>query len=356
MIEKRQIIILAITAAVIAGSVGISKAMKPGEEKKRGGKPELQVTREEFTVKVKPFTETISLSGKAEAVQSMELTPTVAGTMIPGTKPFRAGTRFKAGEILFRIDEGTFGFDLRAKRTLFHGQILKVLPELAVDFPKAAKRWEQFASAISADKSLPALPKATSERERMVLVARELYSTYWTIRGLEDKQDEYTITAPFDGVVTVALSSGRSYLTAGRNVGTFTGNRRFEIALAVPASQISAVAIGSPVNCSVMETGAELKLTVARINTAIDPQTRTVNIYLTTDSPDLFENSFVTAKLNGKTHTDAALIPARFMRDGSSVRIKEGKKGGTAQAVTVIARLDSGVVVTGLAEGTTLTR
>jgi len=359
MIQKRQVIVLAIAAAILAGSVGITKLMKNPAKKSpemgqmKKGKPN-KVEGEQYTVTTSPYAETITLNGTAEAVQSMELTPTVTGYMVAGSRPFREGTRFKKGEILFQIDQGAFGFDLRARRSAFHTLILKVLPEIAIDFPESVTKWETYARSIRPDSPLKNLPEPSSERERMILSAKEIFTTYWTLRGLEQKATEYTFSAPFDGVITVANSTGKANIQAGKSVGIFTGTGSFEITLALPASRLESVKVGSPVNITVQETGAEIGSSVKRINSVIDQGSRTLNLYCSAEG-NCFDGSFVTAKIPGVSHKETAKIPSRFMVDGTQVRVKEGKESVT-KSVEVLARLDGFVIIKGLRSGTVLTR
>ena len=149
---------------------------------------------------------------------------------------------------------------------------------------------------------------------------------------LAEKQLSHTqIRAPFSGIVADRPISAGDVVSPGTALFTVVDPRSMKLEAAVPAAQIGALRIGSPVQFAVQGYGTRLFTgRVARINPAADPVTRQVSAYITipNSSGSLVAGLYAEGRV-GSDRRGALVVPFNAVdMTGSGptvVRLKLGK-------------------------------
>lgn len=157
-----------------------------------------------LTAKNGPVRLSIPITGRLRATDRMLLTAEVGGMLQRTGKVFREGAAFRQGEVLFRIDDGEVRAQINAQQSAFLRTLVQLVPDLRIDLPDQAAKWDAYLKSVPVDGQLPELPKFASEQERNYLAGRGVLDQYYGIRALYERRAKYVITAAFDGVVTAA--------------------------------------------------------------------------------------------------------------------------------------------------------
>ncbi len=130
-----------------------------------------------------------------------------------------------------------------------------------------------------------------------------------------------TVRAPGAGVVTVRNVQTGDRVSAGDPLFTVADTRRLEFEATVPGEFIRRVRVGATVVLQVsgIPAGA-VRGQVARINTAVDPATRQVQVYVAIDNPDGLVPSglFASGSIVTQEAASALAVPSTAVRTDSA--------------------------------------
>ncbi len=85
---------------------------------------------------------------------------------------FREGVTFRQGEVLLRIDNGEVRAQVNAQQSAFLRTLVQLVPDLRIDLPDVAAKWEAYLKSVPVEGLLPELPKLANEQERNYLAGR----------------------------------------------------------------------------------------------------------------------------------------------------------------------------------------
>ena len=144
----------------------------------------------------------VRLTGPVTAYDKVELYAEVSGVCMHTETRFKEGVPYSEDDILIQIDDRVYRNNVLAQKSSLMNQITLLLPDLSIDFPESARRWENYLKAFDLEESLAPLPDVGSEQERYYIASRNIYNLYFTVKSMEETLAKYTLRAPFDGVVT----------------------------------------------------------------------------------------------------------------------------------------------------------
>ena len=147
----------------------------------------------------------ITANGNLVALKKVELYAEVQGVLQSTGKLFREGQRYNAGEALLKLDASEFYASVQSQKSSFYNLIASVMPDLILDYPQFSGKWQTYLNNFDIDKSVNKLPEITSEQERLFLAGRNVISTYYNVKNLEERLSKYILRAPFSGVLTCLL-------------------------------------------------------------------------------------------------------------------------------------------------------
>lgn len=121
-------------------------------------------------------------------------------------------------------------------------------------------------------------------------------AAYEVAKANRDRAKAFTdyavITAPFSGIITKRLADKGQLIQAGTSANTqpvvhLSDNTRLRLVFPAPESIVPQVRAGLPVSVSVQATGLSLAGKIARVSGMIDDATRTMEVEVDLDNPDL---------------------------------------------------------------------
>jgi len=338
------IVIAGIVIGRLLGS-GNSQQQERAVPKKNDQVPVTRVTNSAVS-------RTIVMNGKVEAVKKIEIFAEVSGVFVDGTKPFREGRRFSKGEVLLRIDDGVYRNTVLSEKSALLNQMTLLMPDLLIDFPEHAGPWKRYVDNFSIQRSLRPLPPAANDRLRNYVAARNIYGKYFAVRSMEEMLGKYTITAPFDGVVTVSEANPGILVRNGQKIGEFAATTAFELGLSVAVRDAGFIRQGDRVLLSFDDFDDDIEATVARVNEAIDPNTQTVAVYVLLNDSRLKDGMYVSASLS--VQVDDALIIPRELLDRESRLFVLRDSVFTLLPVEVVSFDGNTAIVRGIPDGSSL--
>ncbi|MFN3876714.1 MAG: efflux transporter periplasmic adaptor subunit, partial [Flavobacteriales bacterium] len=171
----------------------------------------------------------IPITGRVRSSERMLITAEVGGALLRMPKPFREGASFSRGELLFRIDDGEVRAQINAQQSAFLRSLVQLVPDMRIDHPDAAPKWEAYLKSVPVDGALPELPAIGSDQERNYLAGRGVLEQYYGIRALYERLGKFSIPAPFDGVAVAAGIEPGTIVVPGSRLGEFIAPGSLEL-------------------------------------------------------------------------------------------------------------------------------
>ncbi|MFC2114822.1 efflux RND transporter periplasmic adaptor subunit, partial [Bacteroidota bacterium] len=147
------------------------------------------------------------------------------------------------------------------------------------------------------------------------------YNTFYQIKRSELLLNKYTISAPFDGMLTSTMVETGSLVRMNQKLGEFKGSGSYELELSLTPAEVSFLNVGD--QASIFSDKFNTKLTgkVIRINPNLDPTSQTVNVYIQVNGETLKDGMYLHAEVEGDIMISVFEIPRRSLVDNSSVYV-----------------------------------
>jgi len=117
------------------------------------------------------------------------------------------------------------------------------------------------------------------------------------------------VVAPISGVIDKKLVDIGEHIAKGASIFTLVRSQTLELAATVPERRASSIKIGQKVSFAAQ--GLSFTGKVARVSPTIDPNTRSITVYVDVDNPDgaLKGNSLATGDVIASTVNNVLLVP-----------------------------------------------
>ncbi len=303
-----------------------------------------------LTVKNGPVRLSIPITGRLRATDRMLITAEVGGTLQRTGNVFREGAAFRQGEVLFRIDDGEVRAQINAQQSAFLRTLVQLVPDMRIDLPDQAIKWDAYLKSVPVEGQLPELPKLASDQERNYLAGRGVLDQYYGIRALYERRDKYTITAAFDGVVATAGIEPGTIVTPGTRLGEFIAPTSLELETAIGAGELAMVKLGDTLRLTSSEGPGSWTGRIIRLGESIDISTQTVRLFVQVDGKGLRDGQYLSGSIEAGSLTDAVGVPrSALLEDGSLYTVKDSTL--VKRAVQVVHQGVERSVVKGLGDG-----
>lgn len=324
---------------------------KEKEEEKETEKEIFIPTLQGISVQNQKETLNIGGFGTVTSFNSVDLACEVQGKLIEGNRGLKPGTKFKKGELLFKINDIDAQYNLRSRKSSFITIIANLLPDLRIDFPEEFEKWNSYINDIKLNENLPQLPSWKSTKEKIFLSTRNVLTEYFAIKSLEEQINKYSVYAPFGGVITDIYMNNFSVVNPGTKIIRIVETDNFEIAVSIPAEQLGNLKIGA--KASIYTTAGELKGigNVARISEVINKNTQSIDVYIKPKSIDgysFIEGEYVQVKIDEQDEQDGFRIPKDAIFDNQVFIYSTKDSSLHKQEIQIIDSNDEGVFVNGL--------
>jgi hypothetical protein len=260
----------------------------------------------------------IPITGRVRSTDRMLITAEVGGTLQRTARPFREGASFSRGEVLFRIDDGEVRAQINAQQSAFLRSLVQLVPDMRIDQPEAAPKWEAYLRSVPVDGALPAMPAIGSEQERNYLAGRGVLDQYYGIRALYERLGKYVITAPFDGVAVAAGIEPGTIVVPGTRLGEFIAPGALELETAIGAADLPFARVGDTLRLR-SDDGAAFVGRITRLGESIDAATQTVKVFAQVKGERLRDGQYLTGSLEAAAVEAAIAVPRAALTDDGAL-------------------------------------
>ncbi|MDZ7860050.1 MAG: efflux RND transporter periplasmic adaptor subunit [Candidatus Krumholzibacteriota bacterium] len=349
MNKRRSLII---TAVIIAAGIIISVMLSNQRDPvSRRSKPAAAERVSTVSSRSSDIRTTVTISGPLTALDRIDVYAEVSGILKPTGKRFKPGNSFKEGETMIQIDDSVYRNNLLAQKSTLLNQLTTLLPDLSIDFPESTGRWRSYLKDFDLHKPLPPLPEPSSEKERYYIASHNIFNLFYTIKSMEFTLAKYSITAPYDGVVTSSAINPGTLVRQGQKLGEFISTEKYEMRGAADPGQIDLIAAGLPAELTSYGLRGKFKGTISRINNVIDKNTQTVAVYIRASDSRLRDGLYMTASIESKLLRDVTVVPGKSLAGRDMVWVYSDSTLQKTK-VEVVAAEEEQVIVRGLPDGT----
>lgn len=349
LFKRRLTIVLGLL--LIVGGVVTCNRLKESRTPPPLGEPPAQTRAvRTLTAMNGPVRLGIPITGRLRATDRMLITAEVGGMLQRTGKAFREGASFRQGEVLFRIDDGEVRAQLNAQQSAFLRTLVQLVPDLRIDLPEQAAKWEAYLRSVPVEGQLPEIPKLAGEQERNYLAGRGVLDQYYGIRALYERRDKYVIIAAFDGVVTAAGLEPGTIVTPGTRLGEFIAPASLELETAIGAGELALVKVGDTLRLTSTEGPGSWTGRIIRLGESIDVSTQTVKLFVQVEGRGLRDGQYLSGSIQAGSLNDAVSVPrSALLEDGSLYTVADSALA--KQPVTILHQGVEQAVVQGLANG-----
>jgi multidrug efflux pump subunit AcrA (membrane-fusion protein) len=320
--KKRQIIIIAAGVVILAIAI-LTSGMLTGEDSARPEEVELRTAVRMERKTPDTLVRTIPITGRLIPEQSVMLYAEVGGKANFGNKAFKEGITFSDGEVLLHINSDELQSTLSARRSSFQSLVASVIPDLKLDFPDAAARWEEYLFSIETDQRLKELPSVDDKKLKLFLSGREIFAQYYSVQELETRLEKHIIRAPFRGSLTSVELDESTLVRVGQPLGRFISKGRYELEAGVSYTDVAYMSVGTVFEMEDVNTGTEYQARVVRINDSVDPQTQQVKVYAAVNDPDAKSGIYLQGKIPAGEIPQAIELPLEALVGESQIYLVE---------------------------------
>ena len=271
------------------------------------------------TVKNSTIPIVIPANGNLTAKRRVELYAEVQGIFTPGSTLFKAGQTYRQGQTLIRIDASEYYASVQSAKSNLYNSIAAIMADLRLDFPEVFPKWQAYLNGFDLNKTTPKLPSMASEKENYFITGRGIVSNYYNVKNLEQRLSKYTISAPFDGILTEALVTEGSLIRSGQKLGEFIDPSVYEMEVAISKSFANLLKVGEKVELNNLDGTETFTGIVSRVNGSIDATTQTITVFIEVKSELLKEGMYLEARLDAKQEENAIEINRNLLLDTNQI-------------------------------------
>ena len=294
----------------------------------------------------------IEANGRLTATKRIELFSEVQGVLKGTGKPFKPGQSYRQGEVLLRLDASEYYASVQAAKSNLYNLVSSIMPDLRLDYPAVFPKWQQYLASFDMEKATPELPKASTEQEKFFITGRNIYSTYYNVKNLEQRLSKFTIRAPFSGVLTEALVTEGTLVRNGQKLGSFINTGAYELEVAVPSEYGYLLKVNESVTLRNLEGTQTYQGQVVRVNAAVDAVNQTVSAFVQVNDANLKEGMFLNAALSAKNEENAISLSRNLLQQNNEVFYVVNDTILNAISVSPVFFSDKEVVIKGIPDGT----
>ena len=260
----------------------------------------------------KPFR--VSGSGVIQSRNAIDLSPEVSGRVVSVSPNLASGGSFKAGDVLFRLDDSSLNAVLDQSRA----DLSSAEADLRVERAEAAVASDEWALVYPGESVPPLVAREPqiSQAEAAVQSARA---------ALEEARldlSRVNFSLPFDGrIVSTTIEVGQN-LTSGQSYGSAYDDTSLEISVPVSARALSYLQPAEGRQARILERDGLSQRTrsfaakVVRVDAELDSETRQATVTLAfTEDTSLLPGTFVEVGIEGPTIPNAHRVPERAISE-----------------------------------------
>ena len=347
----RKVVIALLSIIIIAGAIyGANMIIERKSAPKAKVRKDIKIVAVD-TVKNATIPIVITANGNLQAKRRVDLYAEVTGVFKPTGTLFKTGQFYKAGQTMIIIDNSEFYAQVQTARSNLNNAITAIMPDLRLDYPESYSQWKSYLDSWDINTMTPALPDATNEKEKYFITGRNIYSTYYTLKNLENRLSKFRIRAPFNGALTDAMVTEGTLVRNGQQLGEFIKTGSYELEVAVSGDFADLLVVGKKVSLENISKTKSYTGTVTRVNGKIDASSQTITTVIEVNHPDLKDGMYLTANLQAQEIDHAIELDRSLLQDGEHLFTVQDTVL-KLQKVQPVHFSDKTVVVTGIPDET----
>ena len=317
----RKLILAILGVLFIIGAIYGAKMIINSKSKTRKAPSKVIKTVFVDTVKNTSIPIIIPANGNLVAKRRVEIYSEVQGIFKPGSKLFKPGEKYQKNEAFISINDTEYYANVQLAKSNLYNSIAAVLADLRLDFPEVFLKWEAYLKSYDLNKPTPKLPKMVSEKENYFITGRSIVSNYYTVKNLEQRLSKYTISAPFEGILTEALVTEGTLIRSNQKLGEFIDPSIYEMEVSLSKTFASLLEVGETVELNNLERTRKYSGIVSRVNGSINSATQTIAVYIEIKNSSLKEGMYLEANLNAKKEKNAIEVNRGLLLDENKIFI-----------------------------------
>jgi len=295
----------------------------------------------------------IPANGNLIAKNRLELYAEVQGVFQSSAHDFKPGQPYNKGQTLIRINSNEYYASVQSAKSELYNLITSLMPDLRLDYPEAFPVWEEYLNNFNMDKGIPPLPDTSNSKVSYFITGRGVNTSYYNVKNLEQRLAKYSISAPYDGILTEALVTQGTLVRQGQKLGEFIDTSVYELELSIGRTFSDLLQLGENVTLNTPNKQSSYTGTVSRINGRIDQATQTVTVFVEVKGDDLKEGMYLEAQLEAKEISDAIKVSRKLLVDQSEIFIIKDSILDVIE-VNPVYFSPKEVVIKGVPNGTTI--
>lgn len=275
------------------------------------------VFAEEIKNKTVPIV--VPANGNLVAKDRVELYAEVQGVFKKGSRAFKAGQEYTAGQTLIRIDASEYYASVQAAKSNFYNQLTAIMPDLQLDYPEHFDKWQTYLVNFDLNKTTPKLPEVTTNKEKFFITGRGIFSSYYNVKNLEQRLSKYSLSAPFSGILTEALVTEGSLVRSGQKLGEFIKTGVYELEVAVSKTFADFLSVGKTVQLQNLEKTKAYTGKVIRVNGRVDQTSQTITAFIEVKGDNLKEGQYLEAQLDANQVDNAIEVDRSLLTESNQI-------------------------------------
>jgi membrane fusion protein (multidrug efflux system) len=267
----------------------------------------------------------ISLStlGRVVSANAVDVIAEVQGQILPGEVPLKTGRSFRKGQVLFQVNDEEARFTLFAQKSDFLTLIAGVLPEVMLDYPDSYPVWQAYFDQLAVEKPLPPLPEIANSQQKVFFSTKGIFSQYYSLKSAEERLTRYTVKAPFSGSFLEVLQEVNTVTNPGNRVARIARSGSLELEAPISRGDLEFVKAGVEVKVMAESGGKGWRGRINRIASSMDPNTQSVNAYITFSAPgqQVFDGQYLRIEIPGTRIRDVMEIPRKAIINQNQVYV-----------------------------------
>lgn len=292
------------------------------DDKKQAKKEPAATYVETLKVKTGKIPYQIEVTGSVNAKNKIAIYSEVQGKMRTSTL-FKAGNSFQKGDLLLSIENREQKVQVQSAKSNLVNQIATMLPDMEIEFPEAAAKWEEYLLQFDFEEPLKTLPEIQSTKVKLFVHGKNILRTYYEAKQLEERLFKYNIFAPFNGTLIATNINSGGLVRSGQLLGEYMNTDTFEIELSLPVNTLDFVKKDTRVRLVSLDEIQQYSGKITRINRSINTETQTINTIVEINDNRLKDGQYLNCLIKGKALQEAYTLHTSLIAENQYVYVVE---------------------------------
>ena len=266
--------------------------------------------------------------GQISPYTELDVAFEIQGKLEKGAIVMKPGTRFKFNSLLYKINSEEMYFTLSARKAQLANLMINVMAEIELDYPTETEKWNSFLERINPAGFLPKFPQFQSDKEKMFITAKGVYTEYLNIKSLEARMSKYLFLAPFNGFVVDIYAEPGSIINPGSRVAKIANSDNMEVKLPIPVDLFEKFKDKGSVKFLNSENEAIGTGTIKRVTNLINQNTQSIDVYYSIKpykNVTIISGQHVTAEIDNLISESMCAVPSTAVKKNKVFILKNSQ-------------------------------